>query len=71
MVVSNPRCQERNRFFHMLSRYKPVHSGGWHLNNIGGPVPRRINGKSGKVEFARNFKFVIAFESTPYPGYTT
>jgi hypothetical protein len=71
MLVSNPNCQERNHFFRQLSKYRQVHSGGWCLNNIGGPVPKTINGKPGKVEFISNFKFVIAFENGSYPGYTT
>lgn len=71
MVVSNPKGQERTQFFHQLSKYKQVHSGGWYLNNIGGPVPKTIDGKPGKVEFIRKYKFVIAFENESYPGYTT
>jgi hypothetical protein len=64
MVVSNPNCKERNEFFHQLSKYKKVDSGGHFLNNIGLPVQN-------KMEFIKDYKFVIAFENSSYPGYTT
>jgi alpha(1,3/1,4) fucosyltransferase len=64
MVVSNPNCIERNQFFHKLSQYKKVDSGGKLLNNIGFPVEN-------KMEFIKDYKFVIAFENSSYPGYTT
>ncbi|MFZ0828801.1 MAG: glycosyltransferase family 10 [Verrucomicrobiia bacterium] len=65
----NPR-KNRNRvdFFHRLSKYKRVDSGGRKFNNIGGPIP----GKSrGKIDFLRQYKFNIAFENRSLPGYTT
>ncbi len=64
MVVSNPKCQARNEFFHKLSKYKKVDSGGRFLNNIGFPVEN-------KIEFIKDYKFVIAFENSSFPGYTT
>lgn len=64
MVVSNGSCKERNRFFEMLNRYRKVDSGGKYLNNVGGPV-------KDKVEFIKEYKFVLAFENSSYPGYTT
>jgi hypothetical protein len=64
MVVSNPKCQERNEFFQKLSQYKKVDSAGKFLNNIGFPVEN-------KMEFIKDYKFVIAFENSSYPGYTT
>jgi hypothetical protein len=63
-IVSNDACSVRNDFFHRLSKYKPVDSGGRVLNNIGGPV-------GNKLEFIKDYKFVIAFESKSYPGYTS
>ncbi|MBI4757369.1 MAG: glycosyltransferase [Betaproteobacteria bacterium] len=63
-VISNPACRKRNRFFEKLSRYRPVDSGGRFMNNVGGPVPD-------KLEFIRRHKFVIAFENESHPGYTT
>lgn len=56
------RCRED--FFDALSKYKQVNSGGRYKNNIGGPV-------ESKLEFQTKHKFVIAFENTSTPGYTT
>jgi alpha(1,3/1,4) fucosyltransferase len=63
-VVSNPETSIRNDFFRMLSNYKAVDSGGRYLNNIGGPV-------ADKIEFMKDYKFVISFENESYPGYVT
>jgi hypothetical protein len=64
MVVSNPNCKERNLFFEKLSSYKKVDSGGKFSNNIGYNV-------DDKVKFLQDYKFVLAFENSCYPGYTT
>lgn len=64
MVVSNPDCEFRNEFFKKLSEYKQVDSGGRFSNNIGYIVPD-------KYEFIKDYKFVISFENSEYPGYTT
>jgi hypothetical protein len=64
MVVSNPICKERNLFFEKLSSYKKVDSGGKFSNNIGYSV-------DDKVKFLQDYKFVLAFENSCYPGYTT
>ena len=64
-VVSNSKeSEERVQFFHQLSMYKLVASGGRYSNNVGGPV-------SDKRAFIRDFLFNIAFENSFYPGYTT
>lgn len=63
-VVSNPNCAERDRFFHLLSEYRKVDSGGRHLNNVGGRVPD-------KHAFLREGRFHLAFENSSHPGYTT
>jgi len=64
MVVSNSECKFRNDFFEKLSEYKKVDSGGRYLNNIGFTVEN-------KIEFIKDYKFVISFENSEYPGYTT
>jgi len=64
VVVSNGACTIRNDFFEALSKYKRVDSGGRFMNNIGHAVDN-------KYDFIRNYKFVIAFENTSFPGYTT
>ena len=64
MVVSNPFSNKRIDFFHKLSKYKKVDSGGRYLNNIGVPV-------QDKMRFISEYKFTISFENSSYPGYTT
>ena len=63
-VYSNAAARTRIEFFHKLSRYKQVDSGGQVLNNIGHRV-------DDKMSFLRSYKFTIAFENASYPGYTT
>jgi len=55
---------KRIKFFHKLSKYKKVDSGGKVLNNIGGRV-------KDKLTFIKDYKFTIAFENASFPGYTT
>jgi len=64
MVVSNPYAKERIDFFNRLSKYKRIDSGGKYLNNVGGAV-------DSKLDFISNYKFVLSFENSSYPGYTT
>ncbi len=59
---SGAKCREQ--FFHALSEYKHVDSGGRYMNNIGKAI-------ESKLEFQTKSKFVIAFENTSTPGYTT
>lgn len=61
---NNYGAEEREEFFHLLSKYKHVLSGGRWLNNVGGPV-------EDKLAFQSQCKFSIAFENQLYPGYTT
>lgn len=64
-VVSNSEGDPmRAEFFHRLSKYKPVASGGKLFNNVGGRVPD-------KYAFIAGYKFNIAFENSCVPGYTT
>ncbi|MCA1993354.1 MAG: hypothetical protein LDL41_15135 [Coleofasciculus sp. S288] len=63
-VYSNRHAKRREKFFHKLSKYKRVDSGGKYLNNMGGYVKN-------KLEFLKPYKFTIAFENSSYPGYTT
>ena len=64
MVVSNDASSKRIDFFKKLSAYKQVDSGGAVLNNVGGPVKDKLN-------FIKDYRFVIAFENSCYEGYTT
>jgi len=64
-VVSNAtESEERINFFHELSKYKQVSSGGKYANNVGGPVEN-------KRDFISKYLFNIAFENSSFPGYTT
>ncbi|WP_443944219.1 glycosyltransferase family 10 domain-containing protein [Pedobacter sp. AW1-32] len=63
-IVSNPICEIRNNFFKLLSSYQKVDSGGKLYNNIGYCVEN-------KLEFIRDYKFVIAFENSAFDGYVT
>ena len=71
VLISNERPGERARFLERLSKYKRVDSGGRAFNNLGYVVPHTINGKSGKLEFIKDYKFVLSFENASHPGYTT
>ena len=64
MVVTNGLNIDRINFFHKLSEYKQVDSGGKLLNNVGGPV-------KSKLKFQKNYKFSLAFENSSSNGYTT
>ena len=64
-VISNAvSCSERGIMIEKLDAYKRLDSGGRYRNNVGGPVADKIN-------FARGYKFSIAFENSPSRGYTT
>lgn len=58
----------RDRMFHKLSEYKWVASGGDHLNNIGGSIPRknRVTQK-----WLAQCKFMISYENQYHNGYLT
>ena len=64
MVVSNAKSKQRLQFFKNISKIKQVDSGGSVYNNIGGRV-------ADKLEFIKDYKFVISFENSVYDGYTT
>lgn len=63
-VYSNAAARTRIEFFHKLSGYKQVDSGGGVLNNMGQFVKT-------KRSFMEAYKFSIAFENASHPGYTT
>ena len=64
-VVSNAtETEQRISFFHELSKYKEIASGGKYANNVGGTV-------ANKRDFISKYLFNIAFENSSYPGYTT
>ncbi len=63
----------RDKFFHLLNRYKKVSSPGRHLNNISMDVGNRFSEDwmYTKLKFQSQCKFSIAFENSSSPGYTT
>ena len=72
-VASNPNCVERNTLFHLLSRYKSIDSGGSLFGTID-KIPCGSGGSRGqvaKVEFYKQYKFVLACENSKSPGYVT
>lgn len=71
--------RERNVLFRELSKYKKIDSPGKVFNNmknIGNYASCRASRDSltvfdDKTEFLRQYKFVISYENTCFPGYTT
>lgn len=64
-VYSNGRATSvREELFNKVSEYKQVNSGGRYKNNVGGPVPD-------KLEFEKKHKFALAVENVSHDGYTT
>jgi alpha(1,3/1,4) fucosyltransferase len=63
----------REAFFRALSKYKRIDAPGRSMNNMdpidSGPGADR-NWKT-KIDFIRDYKFVIAFENSAFPGYNT
>jgi hypothetical protein len=74
-VATNPRCQNRNTAFHVLNQWRSVDAGGRLFCNLpGGPIPAGLGGGGGelaKVEFYKDYKYVITFENEAAAGYTT
>ena len=70
MWSAGPIRSPREDFFHALNaRYKRVDSAGRRLNNVGIDIPG-VCGKP-KIDFIKNYKFMIAFENESSPGYTS
>lgn len=62
----------RGKFFKLLSEYKHVDSPGVVFNNMKDAiVPRNGSWRDGKIDFIKDYKFTIAFESSNTYGYTT
>ena len=64
----NQKTEHRGRFFHLLSRYRPVDAAGKALNNLGRELPFD---SAAKLAFMQPYKFYMAFENESVPGYTT
>ncbi len=74
-VATNPKCTNRNTAFHILNQWRGVDAGGRLFCNLPeGPIPAGLGGGGGelaKVEFYKDYKYVIAFENEAAAGYTT
>lgn len=67
-IHRNPSNEIRNMFFHELSKYKKVDAAGPLFNNIGFVIGSDYDAK---LDFIKDYKFVLAFENSSYPGYVT
>ena len=67
-IVSNPKAKKRIDFFQKLDKFKRVDSAGKHLNNIGYFLD---GGTFVKMDFIKDYRFVISFENASSVGYTT
>ena len=74
-VATNPNNQNRNISFQILDKWKGVDSAGrLFCNRKEGPIPAGLGGGGGelaKVDFYKDYKFVITYENSAGPGYTT
>lgn len=63
----------REKFYHILSEYKKIHSAGSHLKNHDFDIGYRYskNWMYSKLDFQSQCKFTIAFENSFCSGYTT
>jgi hypothetical protein len=68
-TVSNPRCEQRNKFFHKLSKYKFIHSCGKAFNNT--TCPGDNFWYKEYIDFISGFKFMICFENSSADYYFT
>jgi hypothetical protein len=62
----------REAFFRALSRYKRVDAPGRSMNNMASidPIPGQVDWQA-KISFLKDYKFVVAFENSSWPGYNT
>ncbi|MGI9346195.1 MAG: glycosyltransferase family 10 domain-containing protein [Gammaproteobacteria bacterium] len=71
-MYTNSDAPERNTFFDLLSRYRPIQSTSSHLYNI---PPINLQSDYGRIKdkigFMKRYKFTIAFENSSWYGYTT
>jgi alpha(1,3/1,4) fucosyltransferase len=69
-LYSNP-VPYREEFFRALSAYKHVDAPGRSMNNMPPIDPPGTFDWGTKIEFLRQYKFVVAFENSSCPGYNT
>jgi len=69
-IVSNGRCQVRNKIFSALNQYKKVESFGKFANNMG-TVLTYDYWSPEFTQFISNYKFIICFENSKFGTYST
>jgi hypothetical protein len=69
-IVSNPKCEIRNKVFEKLNNYKKVNSMGGYANNIGKQIEYPY-WKPQYFNILENHKFMICFENTKMETYST
>ena len=69
-IVSNSKCEARNKMFRLLNQYKKVNSGGSYCNNIGGKLAGTWSSDN-HLKFIARHKFMICFENTAMETYST
>lgn len=67
-IAANGGCQVRNRFVRRLSEYRTVDCPGSVLNNMPGDAIGPRGDKKAKVDFLRQYKFVVCFENKATRG---
>lgn len=68
ILLSNPRCIERNHFVLDMLRHTEAKSGGRCFNNIFDVIE---GGDERQLAFLSKFRYNVAFENAAHPGYTT
>ncbi len=68
IIVSNANAGERIAFYHKLNEKLQVDSAGKWNNTIGKPL---LPGTDQKLNFIKDYRFVISFENASHSGYTT
>lgn len=69
-IVSNPKCEIRNKIFERVNKYKKVNSMGGYANNVGYKVTYPYWSKE-YFNVLRNHKFMICSENTKMETYST
>lgn len=72
-IVSNPACWQRNNFFDMLSKYKPVDSLGKYKRRLPADITRVPERSDQDAYFGllAQYKFMITFENNSLAWYNT
>jgi hypothetical protein len=69
-IVSNPKCETRNKIFERLNAYKKVNSMGGFANNVGHQI-RYPYWSNEYFDVIGNHKFMICCENTKMETYST